>query len=150
MEGARGEHLKHQASGGRVYVHVSSAVPGSVRLGERVYAVKETQDDIAFREYKLLRDLQRIGMPAVVAQGVVTGRESDDDEELQFDEPVMASPPQAFPPDPVVRVDGAPPRSYPDWLFTVDSNGGQPTPASSSDAGHAPPTATRAPTRSMR
>ena len=45
-----------------------------VRLGERVYAVKETQDDIAFREYRMLRDLQRIGMPAVVPQGVVTGR----------------------------------------------------------------------------
>ena len=40
-----------------------------VRLGDRVYAVKETQDDIAFREYRLLRDLQRIGMPAVVAAG---------------------------------------------------------------------------------
>ena len=46
-----------------------------VRLGDRVYAVKETQDDIAFREYRMLRDLQRIGMPAVVPQGVVTGRE---------------------------------------------------------------------------
>ena len=46
-----------------------------VRLGERVYAVKETQDDIAFREYRMLRDLQRIGMPAVVPQGVVTGRQ---------------------------------------------------------------------------
>ncbi|RYB88850.1 DUF4032 domain-containing protein [Nocardioides glacieisoli] len=53
-----------------------------VRLGDRVYAVKETQDDIAFREYRLLRDLQRIGMPAVVPQGVVTGRESADGEEL--------------------------------------------------------------------
>ena len=53
-----------------------------VRLGERVYAVKETQDDIAFREYRMLRDLQRIGMPAVVPQGVVTGREDADGEEL--------------------------------------------------------------------
>ena len=53
-----------------------------VRLGERVYAVKETQDDIAFREYRMLRDLQRMGMPAVVPQGVVTGREDADGEEL--------------------------------------------------------------------
>lgn len=53
-----------------------------VRLGDRVYAVKETQDDIAFREYRMLRDLQRIGMPAVVPQGVVTGREGRDGEEL--------------------------------------------------------------------
>ncbi len=53
-----------------------------VRLGERVYAIKETQDDIAFREYRLLRDLQRIGMPSVVPQGVVTGRVGSHGEEL--------------------------------------------------------------------
>ena len=47
-----------------------------------VYAVKETNEDIAFREYRLLRDLQRMGMPAVVPQGVVTGREDRDGEEL--------------------------------------------------------------------
>jgi tRNA A-37 threonylcarbamoyl transferase component Bud32 len=45
-----------------------------VRLGERTYAVKETVEEIAFREYRLLRDLQRLGLPAVLAQGVVTGR----------------------------------------------------------------------------
>ena len=45
-----------------------------VRLGDRTYAVKETVEDIAFREYRLLRDLQRLGLPAVVPQGVVTGR----------------------------------------------------------------------------
>ena len=45
-----------------------------VRQGERVYAVKETVEDIAFREYRTLRDLQRMGLPAVVPQGVVTGR----------------------------------------------------------------------------
>ena len=46
-----------------------------VRLGSNVYAVKETQDEIAFREYRMLRDLQRLQLPAVVPQGVVTGRE---------------------------------------------------------------------------
>ena len=45
-----------------------------VRLGERTYAVKETVEDVAFREYRLLRDLQRLGLPSVVPQGVVTGR----------------------------------------------------------------------------
>ncbi len=45
-----------------------------VRLGDRTYAVKETVEEIAFREYRLLRDLQRLGLPAVVPQGVVTGR----------------------------------------------------------------------------
>ncbi len=53
-----------------------------VRLRERVYAVKETNDDIAFREYRMLRDLQRLGMPAVVPQGVVTGREASGGEDL--------------------------------------------------------------------
>lgn len=53
-----------------------------VRLGERVYAVKETVEEIAFREYRLLRDLQRIGLPAVVPQGVVTGRVDAEGQEL--------------------------------------------------------------------
>jgi hypothetical protein len=45
-----------------------------VRLHDRVYAVKETVEEIAFREYRLLRDLQRLNLPAVLPQGVVTGR----------------------------------------------------------------------------
>jgi hypothetical protein len=53
-----------------------------IRLRDRVYAVKETQEEIAFREYRLLRDLQRMGLPAVVPQGVVTGREDEADEPL--------------------------------------------------------------------
>jgi hypothetical protein len=48
-----------------------------VRLGEQVYAVKETQEEIAFREYRLLRDLQRLQLPAVVPQAVVAGRPGD-------------------------------------------------------------------------
>jgi hypothetical protein len=53
-----------------------------VRLHQRTYAVKETVEEIAFREYRLLRDLQRMGLPAVVPQGVVTGRVDADGEEL--------------------------------------------------------------------
>jgi tRNA A-37 threonylcarbamoyl transferase component Bud32 len=53
-----------------------------VRLGSRIYAVKETQEPIAFREYRTLRDLQRLGLPAVVPQAVVTGREDDAGNEL--------------------------------------------------------------------
>jgi tRNA A-37 threonylcarbamoyl transferase component Bud32 len=53
-----------------------------VRLGDRVYAVKETVEEIAFREYRVLRDLQRMGLPAVTPQGVVTGRVDADGEEL--------------------------------------------------------------------
>jgi hypothetical protein len=53
-----------------------------VRLRGRTYAVKETVEEIAFREYRLLRDLQRIGLPAVMPQGVVTGRTDASGEEL--------------------------------------------------------------------
>ncbi len=53
-----------------------------VRLGERTYAVKETEEPIAFREYRMLRDLHRLGLPAVVAQGVVAGRVGADGEPL--------------------------------------------------------------------
>src|SRR4051794_27601629 len=53
-----------------------------VRLGDRTYAIKETQEEIAFREYRLLRDLQRLGLPAVLPQGVVTGRVAADGHEL--------------------------------------------------------------------
>lgn len=53
-----------------------------VRLKDRTYAIKETQESIAFREYRLLRDLQRVGLPAVVPQGVVAGRVDGAGEEL--------------------------------------------------------------------
>jgi hypothetical protein len=53
-----------------------------VRLGARTYAIKETQEEVAFREYRLLRDLQRLGLPAVTPQGVVTGRVDTTGEEL--------------------------------------------------------------------
>ncbi len=53
-----------------------------VRLHDRTYAVKETVEEIAFKEYRLLRDLQRLGLPAVVPQGVVTGRADREGEEL--------------------------------------------------------------------
>src|SRR4051794_1612662 len=53
-----------------------------VRLGTRTLAIKETQEEIAFREYRLLRDLQRLGLPSVRPVGVVTGREDAAGEEL--------------------------------------------------------------------
>ncbi|RLV47584.1 DUF4032 domain-containing protein [Nocardioides mangrovicus] len=53
-----------------------------VRLGEAVYAVKETVEPIAWREYGLLRDLQRMGLPAVTPHGVVAGRETESGEPL--------------------------------------------------------------------
>src|SRR6187549_2518781 len=53
-----------------------------VRLDGNTYAVKETVEEIAFRERRLLRDLQRLGLPVVTSQGVVTGRVDANGEEL--------------------------------------------------------------------
>lgn len=53
-----------------------------VRLRDKIYAIKETQEPIAGREYRLLRDLQRIPLPAVVPQAVIAGRVDADGEEL--------------------------------------------------------------------
>jgi hypothetical protein len=54
-----------------------------VRLGQDVYAVKETREPIAFREYRMLRDLSRLGLPTVDPVGVVCGRQSADGEEIE-------------------------------------------------------------------
>jgi hypothetical protein len=49
-----------------------------VRVGEYTCAVKETDELIARREYHLLRDLRKHGLPTVVPQAVVTGRKDKD------------------------------------------------------------------------
>jgi tRNA A-37 threonylcarbamoyl transferase component Bud32 len=54
-----------------------------VRLDEHIYAVKETREAIAWREYRLLRDLRRIKAPAVEPVGVITGRETAEGEEIE-------------------------------------------------------------------
>ncbi len=53
-----------------------------VRTGASVWAVKETQEDRADQEYRLLRDLQRLGMPTVEPQAVIAGRTTDGGETL--------------------------------------------------------------------
>ena len=53
-----------------------------VRVGTHTCAVKETDELIARREYHLLRDLRKIGMPTVVPQALVTGRKDRDGEWL--------------------------------------------------------------------
>ncbi|HET8560596.1 MAG TPA: DUF4032 domain-containing protein [Marmoricola sp.] len=45
-----------------------------IGLGRNFYAVKETQEELAFTEYRLLRELQRLGQPSVVPQAVVADR----------------------------------------------------------------------------
>ncbi len=59
-----------------------------VRLGDQVFAVKETREPIALAEYRMLRDLRRMREPAVEPVGVVTGRESPDGEVI---EPVLVT-----------------------------------------------------------
>ncbi len=54
-----------------------------VRVGQDVFAVKETREPIAWREYGLLRDLRRLKAPAVEPVGVVTGRETPEDEPIE-------------------------------------------------------------------
>jgi hypothetical protein len=54
-----------------------------VRVGDDVYAVKETRRRMAVREYRLLRDLRRLGLPTVEPVGVVDGRMSDAGEEIE-------------------------------------------------------------------
>jgi len=55
---------------------ISRHIVRIVRLGEDVYAVKQTREQWANREYRLLRDLRRLGLPTVEPVGVVSGRSS--------------------------------------------------------------------------
>src|SRR3954464_3197524 len=62
---------------------ISRHIVRIVRLRPDVYAVKQTREAWANREYRLLRDLRRLGLPTVEPVGVVSGRETDTDEELE-------------------------------------------------------------------
>ena len=62
---------------------ISRHIVRIVRLGQDVYAVKQTREQMANREYRLLRDLRRLGLPAVEPVGVVSGREAADGEEIE-------------------------------------------------------------------
>ncbi len=57
---------------------ISRHVVRFVRLGSRVYAVKEVGEVLAVREYRMLRDLERLRVPSVEASGVITGRHDRD------------------------------------------------------------------------
>jgi tRNA A-37 threonylcarbamoyl transferase component Bud32 len=61
---------------------ISRHVVRFVRLHDRVYAIKEVGEMLARREYRLLRELDRLGAPVVEAVAVVLGREDVDGDEL--------------------------------------------------------------------
>jgi hypothetical protein len=61
---------------------ISRHIVRFVRLGDRVYAVKEVQQELAQREYRMLRQLERREVPAVEAVAVISGRESDSGDPL--------------------------------------------------------------------
>ncbi|MGQ5227931.1 DUF4032 domain-containing protein [Streptomyces sp. yara] len=62
---------------------ISRHVVRYARAGDEVVAVKELARRPALREYELLRDLDRIGIPAVDPLAVVTGRTGPDGEPLE-------------------------------------------------------------------
>ncbi|MEI2786139.1 MAG: hypothetical protein V9E82_10640 [Candidatus Nanopelagicales bacterium] len=53
---------------------ISRHVVRFVQVGESIMAVKETNDEVAEREFRLLRDLEELEVPSVHGIGVVTGR----------------------------------------------------------------------------
>ncbi|MEV4413631.1 DUF4032 domain-containing protein [Catellatospora sp. NPDC049609] len=67
---------------------ISRHVVRFVKLQGTVYAVKETREKIAEREYDLLRALERISAPAVEAVAIVADRVALDGEHL---EPVLVT-----------------------------------------------------------
>ncbi|MFJ8187395.1 DUF4032 domain-containing protein [Streptomyces sp. NPDC096105] len=62
---------------------ISRHVVRYARAGDEVIAVKELARRPALREYELLRDLDRLGIPAVDPLAVVTGRTGLDGEPLE-------------------------------------------------------------------
>lgn len=53
-----------------------------VQVHRQTLVAKETEEAIAFREYRMLRELRQRGLPTVTAKGVVTGRTDIDGEDL--------------------------------------------------------------------
>jgi hypothetical protein len=61
---------------------ISRHIVRFVRLNGIVYAIKEVEQPLAEREYHLLLDLNKRGVPSVEPVGVVTGRFTNDGSEL--------------------------------------------------------------------
>ena len=92
---------------------ISRHVVRFVQLSGNVLAAKEINEELARREYGLLRMLRRLGLPAVEPLGVVTGRQADDGTDLdpvlltrhlQFSLPYRAAFSQSLGPDTGTRL----------------------------------------------
>ena len=92
---------------------ISRHVVRFARLSGRVIAIKEIGEDLARREYGLLRLLRRLDVPAVEPVGVVTGRTDADGQpldpalvtrHLQFSLPYRALFSQTLRPDTAARL----------------------------------------------
>jgi len=92
---------------------ISRHIVRFARLSGRVIAVKEIGEEVAYREYELLRSLSRIDVPSVEPVGVITGRTAPDGEpleavliteHLQFSLPYRALFSQSLQPDTATRL----------------------------------------------
>jgi hypothetical protein len=92
---------------------ISRHVVRFVKLSGRVIAIKEIGETVAYREYELLRALNRLGVPSVVPVGVLTGRRDEHGERLeavlitkhlQFSLPYRALFSQTLQPDTINRL----------------------------------------------
>lgn len=92
---------------------ISRHVVRFVKLSGRVIAVKEIGETVAFKEYELLRDLNRLEIPCVEPVGVISGRRAPNGEpldtvlitkHLQFSLPYRALFSQYLRPDTATRL----------------------------------------------
>jgi tRNA A-37 threonylcarbamoyl transferase component Bud32 len=92
---------------------ISRHVVRFVRVNGQVYAIKEVLEHLAMREYRLLRDLERLDTPSVEPVGVMTDRLTRDGEpidsilvtrHLQFSLPYRALFSHTLRPDTVNRL----------------------------------------------
>ncbi|PVU83334.1 DUF4032 domain-containing protein [Cellulomonas sp. WB94] len=92
---------------------ISRHIVRFARLSGRVIAVKEIGEEVAYREYELLRSLSRIDVPSVEPVGVITGRSDPNGEpleavliteHLQFSLPYRALFSQSLQPDTATRL----------------------------------------------
>jgi len=92
---------------------ISRHIVRFARLSGRVVAIKEIGETVAYREYELLRQLDRLDVPSVEPVGVITGRRSPEGEpleavlitkHLQFSLPYRALFSQSLRPDTATRL----------------------------------------------